>query len=755
MQANANGGAASGASQHASGKEIAGHEYLAFTLGSEEYGIDILKVQEIRGYEAVTRIANAPEFIKGVINLRGIIIPVVDMRIKFKLGTPVYDQFTVVIILNIGGRIVGMVVDSVSDVTTLTPEQVKPAPEMGTAFSTDYLIGLGTIDERMLILVDIDRMMSSPEMGLMEVVTNYAAPPPTTDGTPMNLSQFKIKTRLRAGFGLLVLLMVIMIATAIGRFASIGVANKAVVQTDLPSTVAAVTIDSAAREDARRTLALFIVTDKTLRAKSYERIDQDKKIIDAALTSLEKLNDTAEEKALLAKLQAARAVYSTSFLKVADMVESDDKDNAAALINSETFPALDNLLDLTAQMVAVHRAAITEGSKQVATDIDFSRMMMVAMGVVALLLSAALAYAITHSITGPLNEAVDIAKSVADGDLTTRIEVSSEDETGELLLALKHMNESLSRTVGDVRRSTGTIATASGQIAAGNLDLSGRTESQASSLEETASSMEELTSTVKQNADNARQANQLVISAQSVAVRGGSVVAQVVDTMGSIKESSRKIVDIIGVIDGIAFQTNILALNAAVEAARAGEQGRGFAVVATEVRNLAQRSATAAKDIKQLIDDSVQKVDGGSALVDEAGQTMELIVTSVKQVADIMAEITSASQEQSMGIEQVNEAITQMDEMTQQNAALVEQAAAAAQSMLDEAGVLTQSVSIFKLLNEPEPRRPAAPPRAVASPPVAAAKPLVAKPAAAPKLASAGKTVLKPKADANSDWEEF
>ena len=570
----------------------------------------------------------------------------------------------------------------------------------------------------------------------------------------MNLSQFKIKTRLRAGFGLLVLLMVIMIVTAIGRFASIGAANQTVIRTDLPSTVAAVKIDSAAREDARRTLALFIVTDKTLRAKSYERIDQDKKIIDAALAELEKLNDTTEEKALLAKLQAARAVYSTSFLKVADMVESDDKDNAAALMNSETFPALDSLLDLTATMVSMHRAAIADGGKQVATDIDFSRMMMVTMGVVALLLSAALAYAITRSITGPLTDAVDIAKSVADGDLTTRIEVNSGDETGELLLALRHMNESLSRTVGEVRRSTGTIATASGQIAAGNLDLSGRTESQASSLEQTASSMEELTSTVKQNADNARQANQLVISAQSVAVRGGSVVSQVVDTMGSIKESSRKIVDIIGVIDGIAFQTNILALNAAVEAARAGEQGRGFAVVATEVRNLAQRSATAAKEIKGLIDDSVQKVDGGSALVDEAGQTMELIVTSVKQVADIMAEITSASQEQSMGIEQVNEAITQMDEMTQQNAALVEQAAAAAQSMLDEAGVLTQSVSIFKLINEPEPRR-AAPPRAVAPAP-APPRPLAARSADAPrKLATAGQSALKPKADANSDWEEF
>ncbi|WP_295997051.1 methyl-accepting chemotaxis protein, partial [Rugamonas sp.] len=533
----------------------------------------------------------------------------------------------------------------------------------------------------------------------------------------MNLSQFKIKTRLRAGFGLVLLLMLIMIATAIGRFASIGAANRAVVQTDLPSTAAAVTIDAAAREDARRTLALFIVTDKALRAKSYERIDQDKKAIDAALATLGRLNETADEKALLARLQAARAVYTTSFLKVADLVEGDDKDGAAALMNSETFPALDALLDLTTAMVTMHRDAIEEGGRHATADIDFSRTMMIAMGVAALLLSAALAYTITQSITAPLTHAVAIAKSVADGDLTTDIAVESNDETGELLLALKHMNASLSRTVGAVRHSTGTIATASGQIAAGNLDLSGRTESQASSLEQTASSMEQLTSTVKQNADNARQANQLVISASSVAVRGGAVVAQVVDTMASIKASSRKIVDIIGVIDGIAFQTNILALNAAVEAARAGEQGRGFAVVASEVRNLAQRSATAAKEIKGLIGDSVDKVDGGSALVDEAGQTMDLIVTSVKQVADIMAEITSASQEQSLGIEQVNEAIAQMDEMTQQNAALVEQAAAAAQSMLDEAGMLTQSVSIFKLIDQPAPPRSPVPvpaPRAVA-----------------------------------------
>jgi methyl-accepting chemotaxis protein len=248
-----------------------------------------------------------------------------------------------------------------------------------------------------------------------------------------------------------------------------------------------------------------------------------------------------------------------------------------------------------------------------------------------------------------------------------------------------------------VRSGTDTIATASSQIAAGNHDLSSRTEEQASSLEETAASMEELTSTVKQNADNARQANQLAVSASSVAVKGGSVVAEVVGTMGAINASSRKIVDIIGVIDGIAFQTNILALNAAVEAARAGEQGRGFAVVAAEVRNLAQRSAAAAKEIKTLIDDSVSKVEEGSNQVAEAGKTMDEIVDSVKRVTDIMAEITAASQEQTSGIEQINQAITQMDQVTQQNAALVEEAAAAASSLQEQAANLSQVVSVFKM----------------------------------------------------------
>jgi methyl-accepting chemotaxis protein I, serine sensor receptor len=318
----------------------------------------------------------------------------------------------------------------------------------------------------------------------------------------------------------------------------------------------------------------------------------------------------------------------------------------------------------------------------------------VALGV---LLAIVIGVMLIRAIVGPLNEAIAVANAVASGDLTSRIEAKSNNETGKLLQALKQMNDNLVDLVGKVRAGTDSISTASGEIASGNADLSQRTEQQASSLEETASSMEELTSTVKQNADNARQANQLAVGASDVAVKGGAVVGQVVQTMSSINESSKKIVDIISVIDGIAFQTNILALNAAVEAARAGEQGRGFAVVATEVRTLAQRSAAAAKEIKELIGDSVNKVEDGTRLVDEAGATMDEIVSAVKRVTDIMAEISAASQEQSAGIEQVNQAVTQMDEVTQQNAALVEEAAAAAESMQEQSHGLIEAVSVFKL----------------------------------------------------------
>ncbi len=357
---------------------------------------------------------------------------------------------------------------------------------------------------------------------------------------------------------------------------------------------------------------------------------------------------------------------------------------------------------------------------------------------------------IRQMVSRPLANATRAAQQIAAGDLTTSIKSNGRDELGQLAEAINGISQGLAQVVGNVRIGTDTIAVASREIASGNADLSSRTETQASSLEETASSMEQLTGTVKQNADNARQANQLAATASTVAVKGGQVVSQVVDTMGSIKASSRKIADIISVIDGISFQTNILALNAAVEAARAGEQGRGFAVVATEVRNLAQRSASAAKEIKALIDDSVQQVDQGSKLVDDAGQTMGEIVNSVKRVADIMSEITAASQEQSAGIEQVNQAIGQMDEMTQQNAALVEQAAAAADSMQGQATELAQAVSVFKLNHETSvalaPHRP----------PIKIGTPVKAKANTKNKViatTTASKSAQKP-ADSD-DWEEF
>jgi methyl-accepting chemotaxis protein len=513
----------------------------------------------------------------------------------------------------------------------------------------------------------------------------------------MNFANVKISLRLAVGFGILILLMLAMIAVSVGRLSSIGKVNDRIIEQDLASADAAHSIDEAAREDARRTLALFILPDKAARGKSYARIDEDKKSIDASLAVLKKFADTDQEKALIASIESARASYASSFIKAAELLEEDKRDDAANLMNSETFPALDALLDNIQQMVELQKKETGKSGVQAMQDISNARLLMIGLGLAGAVIGIGFSLWLTRAISRPLNEAVEIARRVADGDLTARIEAKSRDETGQLLQALRNMNDSLAKTVSQVRAGTETIATASSEIASGNADLSSRTESQASALEETASSMEELTSTVKQNAENAQQANQLVVSASDVALRGGEVVGQVVNTMGSIKDSSRKIVDIIGVIDGIAFQTNILALNAAVEAARAGEQGRGFAVVASEVRNLAQRSASAAKEIKALISDSVEKVDAGSQLVDQAGKTMTEIVTSVQHVADIMSEVTAASQEQSAGIEQVNRAIAQMDEITQQNAALVEQASAAAQSMQDQAGGLSQAVSVFKL----------------------------------------------------------
>ena len=371
-------------------------------------------------------------------------------------------------------------------------------------------------------------------------------------------------------------------------------------------------------------------------------------------------------------------------------------------------------------------------------------------GLLMVAIAAALLYPLVRRmVTRPLADALQVARTVAAGDLTSRITVRSKDEAGQLMQAMKDMNDSLSRIVGEVRTGTDTIATASSQIASGNLDLSSRTEQQAGSLEETASSMEELTSTVKQNSDNARQANELAVEASGVAVKGGEVVSQVVSTMSAINESAGKIADIISVIDGIAFQTNILALNAAVEAARAGEQGKGFAVVASEVRNLAQRSANAAKEIKALINDSVGRVNAGSKLVADAGTTMDEIVDSVKRVTAIMAEIMSASQEQSSGIEQVNKAIGQMDQVTQQNAALVEQAAAAADSLQEQAGKLAQVVSVFKVEGSSASAPQARPAATVV--PLAPARTQVRTQA----RALAGAHSSRVRAGTGQEWEEF
>ena len=352
-------------------------------------------------------------------------------------------------------------------------------------------------------------------------------------------------------------------------------------------------------------------------------------------------------------------------------------------------------------IACLHDIAADSGiAPELAGRIESTRSFMLGFGFAAVAVGIGGSIWLSRSIMQPLAEAIFIAETVASGDLSKEFETERGGDFGRLLRGMGEMEDTLTDVVTRIKASTDSIVVASGQITAGNHDLSSRTEQQASSLEETAASMEELTSTVKQNADNAKQANQLALSASEVAVKGGGVVNQVVDTMASINASSKKIVDIIGVIDGIAFQTNILALNAAVEAARAGEQGRGFAVVASEVRNLAQRSAAAAKEIKGLIEDSVGKIDVGSALVGEAGKTMEEIVGSVKRVTDIVGEITAASHEQAQGIEQVNQAVAQMDQVTQQNAALIEEAAAAAQSLQEQAGSLSQVVATFKLDDE-------------------------------------------------------
>ena len=465
------------------------------------------------------------------------------------------------------------------------------------------------------------------------------------------------------------------------------------------TAVAAATLTAAIYENNYQAQDKFAEALQ-LRSKAWSNIEAGRKLY-------EPLPQTAEEAVLWKRFLEEWAAWKGEDDKVRAILRqlADNRDEARQkelfVVFYKTYldsrglfgKAEATLNEIIKLNNGVADASVKEGSAAVVR----SESLMLILGLLAAALGIGCAAYITRAITQPINSAVKVAQTVASGDLTSQIEVHTTEETGQLLQALKDMNTSLVSIVGQVRSGTETIATASSEIASGNLDLSSRTEEQASSLEETASSMEELTSTVRQNADNAQQANQLARSASGVAVKGGEVVGKVVQTMDAINDSSRKIVDIISVIDGIAFQTNILALNAAVEAARAGEQGRGFAVVATEVRNLAQRSAGAAKEIKTLIGDSVEAVDAGSKLVAEAGSTMAEIVSSVQRVTDIMAEISLATQEQSSGIDQINQAIGQMDQVTQQNAALVEEAAAAAESLQEQSGQLAGVVSVFKL----------------------------------------------------------
>ena len=516
----------------------------------------------------------------------------------------------------------------------------------------------------------------------------------------MNFGNLNIGKRL--GIGFTVILAILILITGLGIYRLQGVAGATRAMMAVPVAKERMLGDMYRHVFAgiRRTSAIAKSEDPALAEFFAADTANSTRIVGELLKKIEPLA-TDEDRAMLDSVAAVRNKYMAARNAIAKAKAAGDAATAQRLMQQDFLPlsveyenGLQALLDHQRKIIDI----TAEDNDAVAIR---SRNLLMLLAVLVVGFGMVFAWWLTRGITRPINQAVAVARRVADGDLVdhdhTAATSYAADEPGQLLQALHDMSTNLVTIVGDVRLGTDNIATASCQIAAGNLDLSSRTEQQASSLEETASSMEELTSTVKQNADNARQANVLAASASAVAVRGGAVVSDVVRTMASIDASSKKIVDIIGVIDGIAFQTNILALNAAVEAARAGEQGRGFAVVASEVRNLAQRSAGAAKEIKALIDDSVGKVADGTRLVGQAGSTMSEVVDSIRRVTDIMAEISSASSEQTHGIEQINEAIAQMDHVTQQNAALVEQAAAAAEAMQEQAAKLALAVCIFKL----------------------------------------------------------
>ncbi|MES2297305.1 MAG: methyl-accepting chemotaxis protein [Pseudomonadota bacterium] len=513
----------------------------------------------------------------------------------------------------------------------------------------------------------------------------------------MNITHLSIGQRLALGFGIVIALLVLLASLSYVQIVSLNQEVGLTVKTRYPKTVAANQIKADVSEATRNMLSVLIMTDPTQVKKEIANMEAKSNSASAAIADLNKTTTDAQGQEILKAIGAIRDKFIPLQADFVGLVNDDKRDEAMIKFMFKLRPLQGKYFEQVDKFVAYQNTLMEQSGQGAAAATQRTEGLILALTVAAIALSLTVAYLATRSITAPLTEAVTVAKRVANGDLTSVILVTRHDEMGQMMQALKDMNDSLIKIVAEVRTGTESITLASGEIASGNQDLSARTEQQANSLGQTSNAMRDLTNTVQQNADNARQANKLAAAASDVAVRGGSVVSHVVETMGSITASSKKIVDIIGVIDGIAFQTNILALNAAVEAARAGEQGRGFAVVASEVRNLAQRSAAAAKEIKALIGDSVAKVAEGSNLVEQAGVTMEEVVASVRRVTDIMGEITSASQEQSAGISEVNTTIVEMDETTQQNAALVEEATAAAESMQVQAANLARAVSVFKL----------------------------------------------------------
>jgi len=519
----------------------------------------------------------------------------------------------------------------------------------------------------------------------------------------MKFTNLKVAVRLCLAFGILLFFIASIAVMCWSAMTSTKARLDVITNENNAETMYANKIRGNLETVARSVCNYILYADRESRQQNLLRIINMRNEMDYSYEQLGKIvKSEHSEKAmqLFSEMMASRNEVRPLFSNIITLVNNGKIDEATQFLKQSTQAPQDKWFGAVQGMIDLQEKENRDSISDMNQEYDLAMQILIAVVVLAIASGSYMAWVITRGLLrqlgGEPNYASQIACKIAEGDLAVDIEMKDDDKSS-LLFAIKTMRDSLTKIVNEVRAGTEAIASESIQIAGGTQDLSARTEEQASSLEETASSMEELTSTVKQNAQNAHQANQLAVSASDVASKGGAVVAQVVDTMGSINESAKKIVDIIGVIDSIAFQTNILALNAAVEAARAGEQGRGFAVVATEVRNLAQRSAGAAKEVKELIGNSVEKVEAGTKLVDQAGSSMQEIVASVKRVTDIMSEITVASQEQTTGIEQINVAILQMDKVTQQNSSLVEETVSAAESLQDQAAKLAQLVSVFKI----------------------------------------------------------